>query len=59
MKKETISIRKLLKAIRKNCLDCSGGVASEVVDCSMTHCPLYPYRIGVQGLYEVKEKKEE
>lgn len=58
MKKETISIRKLLKAIRKNCLSCSGGIQSEVSECTMKECPLYPYRMGVQGLYEVKEKRE-
>lgn len=47
-----ISIGILLKAIRKNCLDCSGGVASEVADCSMKRCPLYPYRMGVYTLKE-------
>lgn len=59
MKKKTISIRKLLIVIRKNCLLCSGGIQSEVSRCTMNDCPLYPYRNGVQGLYEVKEGKEE
>lgn len=53
-----ISKRILLKAIRKNCLDCSGGVASEVLDCSMNMCPLYPYRMGLAGLYKEKGEKE-
>jgi hypothetical protein len=53
-----ISIRKLLKAIRKNCLVCSGGIQSEVSECTMKNCPLYPYRMGVQGLDKVKEKEE-
>jgi hypothetical protein len=53
-----ITIRKLLKAIRKNCLECSGGAASEVEQCSMKRCPLYAYRMGLQGLYEVKEKEK-
>lgn len=53
-----ISERKLLKAIRKNCLDCSGGVASDVADCSMKECPLYAYRMGLAGLYNTKEEKK-
>jgi hypothetical protein len=43
-----ISSTKLLKAIRKNCLECSGGDRSEVVNCYRKDCPLYPYRMGVQ-----------
>jgi hypothetical protein len=51
-----ISARILLKAIRKNCLDCSGGVANEVADCSMKECPLYVYRMGVDVLYKEEKK---
>lgn len=53
-----ITIRKLLKAIRNNCLECSGGVASEVADCSMKECPLYAYRMGLAELYNTKEEKK-
>jgi len=35
-----------LKAIRKNCLACSGGSAVEVKECTITTCPLYPFRFG-------------
>ena len=35
-----------VKAIRKNCLDCSGGSVSEVRNCVVTDCPLYLYRLG-------------
>jgi hypothetical protein len=35
-----------LKAIRKKCLDCSGGQPSEVKDCIITDCPLLEYRFG-------------
>ncbi|MBD5584130.1 MAG: hypothetical protein HDQ88_03540 [Clostridia bacterium] len=35
-----------LKAIRRKCLDCSGGVKAEVEKCPACHCPLYPYRQG-------------
>ncbi|MBE9594915.1 MAG: hypothetical protein IMF19_15705 [Proteobacteria bacterium] len=52
-----ISARILLKAIRKNCLECSGGVPSEVAECTMTKCPLYQYRMGLDVLYNPKEEK--
>jgi hypothetical protein len=35
-----------LKAIRKNCLDCSSGSVSEVNNCIVKDCPLYPFRLG-------------
>lgn len=35
-----------IKAIRQNCMDCSGGSVSEVRNCIITDCPLYSYRLG-------------
>jgi len=35
-----------LKAIRRNCIECSGGNTAEVAMCVIKHCPLYPYRFG-------------
>ena len=35
-----------VKAIRLKCLDCSGGSSSEVAQCLLTHCALYPFRLG-------------
>lgn len=35
-----------IKAIRAKCLDCSGDATSEVKLCPLTHCPLYPFRLG-------------
>ena len=35
-----------LKAIRRNCLECSGGSAGEVKNCIITDCVLYPFRLG-------------
>ena len=35
-----------VKAIRAKCLDCCGGQAIEVRNCSIKKCPLYPYRMG-------------
>ncbi len=39
-------IKTPLKAIRENCLDCSGGSYHEVRICVIHNCPLYPYRLG-------------
>jgi hypothetical protein len=54
--RKMITIRKLLKAIRKNCLECSGGEIRGVEECPMRSCFLYPYRMGLAGLY--KERGE-
>jgi hypothetical protein len=35
-----------LKAIKKHCLDCSGGSRHELQNCVIPDCPLYPYRLG-------------
>ena len=35
-----------LKAIRKNCIDCSGGSLKNVRECHITDCCLYEYRLG-------------
>ena len=37
-----------IKAIRKNCLDCSCYQSKEVRECVLIHCPLYPYRMGTR-----------
>lgn len=33
-------------AIRAKCIECSGGVLSEVRECRVTACALWPYRSG-------------
>ncbi len=33
-------------AIRAMCIECSGGMLSEVRDCQVKKCALYPYRMG-------------
>ena len=53
-----ISSSKLLKAIRKKCLECSGGYTEEVLNCEITECSLYPYRLGL-GYIQGKKKGEE
>ncbi len=35
-----------LKSIREKCLDCCGYQYSEVRECHITDCPLWPYRMG-------------
>lgn len=41
-----VSAHKPLRAIRKKCLECSGGSSTEVKLCSVTKCPLYEFRSG-------------
>jgi hypothetical protein len=36
----------VLKAIKRRCLDCSGGSKSEVRDCQHVTCDLHPFRPG-------------
>jgi hypothetical protein len=45
-----------IKAIRKKCLECSGGSSKEVKCCPITNCPLYLYRFGRRPTEQ--EKKE-
>ncbi len=35
-----------IKAIRKKCLDCCCGQKTEIRDCVIKNCALYPYRMG-------------
>lgn len=35
-----------MKAIRRKCIDCSGGSSNEVKLCPVKNCPLYDYRFG-------------
>ena len=35
-----------MKAIRQKCLDCSCEQLSEVKECSIKNCALYPFRVG-------------
>lgn len=48
---QTVSIRiekapSMARAIKEKCLDCCGGVLSEVRECRAANCPLFPYRFG-------------
>jgi hypothetical protein len=36
----------MAKAIRAHCVECSGGMISEVKGCVIPDCSLYPFRMG-------------
>ena len=36
--------QELKQAIRQKCMDCCGGMRREVERCTISSCPLYPYR---------------
>jgi hypothetical protein len=43
----------ILAAIRRKCLDCSCYQPSEVRNCHLTRCDLWPYRLGRSSLYKL------
>jgi hypothetical protein len=48
-----------LKAIRRKCLDCSGGTDAAVRACTVSACPLYQYRFGKNpNIVRTPERKE-
>jgi hypothetical protein len=46
-KRARVSKGTLVKAIKENCLDCGGGSPSERMYCTVEHCKLWPYRLGI------------
>lgn len=36
----------LMKAVRKKCIDCSGGEEVEARKCTAVSCDLWPFRMG-------------
>jgi len=46
-----------LKAIRAKCLDCSCDQDSEVRNCVVPKCPLFPYRMGKRPEVEGRVKR--
>ena len=45
------------KAIRYNCLDCSGGSSNEVANCDIKKCPLWPFRLGKSRPFDESASK--
>jgi hypothetical protein len=37
-----------LKAIRRHCIECSGGTFRNALWCPVTDCTLWPYRLGAR-----------
>ena len=48
-----------VKAIRAFCMECSNGQPSEIKDCPVTKCPLYPFRLGKNPYRQRREMTEE
>ena len=48
-----------VKAIRAYCLECSCGAVSEVTNCPVYKCPLYPFRFGKNPYRQRREMTEE
>jgi hypothetical protein len=38
----------LVRAIRENCIQCSGYSRSELENCTVEHCPFWLYRFGIE-----------
>ena len=43
-----------LKAIRQNCIECSGGNRAEADRCAIVKCPLHPFRFGTNPYRTVR-----
>ena len=48
-----------LKAIRQNCIECSGGSKSEADRCHISSCPLHPFRHGKNPYRTVRVMTDE
>jgi hypothetical protein len=48
-----------VKAIRAFCMECSCGQTSEVKECPIVKCPLYPFRMGKNPYRQRREMSEE
>jgi hypothetical protein len=48
-----------IKAIRQNCIGCSGNSVKEVRLCILFDCPLFLYRMGRRPTEKEKEELEQ
>jgi hypothetical protein len=46
-----------LKAIRRRCIDCSGGSAIGANGCKASHCDLHPFRKGRNPNFKISEER--
>ena len=49
----------VLSAIRAKCIDCCGGMLSEVRDCTITSCALWPFRFNHNPFRVGREMSDE
>lgn len=61
---KTVTAEGLLRVMRRYCLRCSGGVKKLVKTCTITDCPLHPYRnctalvqIDMSALLDEKKRR--
>jgi hypothetical protein len=50
---------KVLKAIRRYCLECCCNSAQEIRLCPSTDCPLWPWRFGKRPTVEMSQNRDE
>jgi hypothetical protein len=48
-----------IKAIRANCIECSGGSQNEVKMCVIPECPLFPFRMGKNPFRKARKLSED
>ena len=48
-----------VKAIRAFCVECSNGSTTEIKECPVNKCPLYPFRFGKNPYRQRREMTEE
>ena len=48
-----------MKAIRAKCLDCTCHQPKEIRECSITTCPLWPYRMGKRPKDQAADERAE
>lgn len=48
-----------VKAIREKCLTCCCGSTTEVKECTVVSCPIYPFRLGKNPFRQKREMSDE
>lgn len=48
-----------VKAIREKCIECCCGSTTEVKECTVERCPIFPFRFGKNPFRQKKEMTEE
>lgn len=50
-------LKKLIRAIKRHCLDCSGQDSNNVINCPVKSCGLWNWRQGVSKDMRLNERK--